>query len=35
LPKLDIEIPPGIFATDQAAHYEAISHVIYYPLFSG
>jgi hypothetical protein len=29
LPKLDIEIPPGIFMTDQAAHYEATSHVIH------
>jgi hypothetical protein len=26
LPKLDIEIPPGIFLTDQSAHYKAISH---------
>jgi hypothetical protein len=34
LPKLDIEIPAGILMTDQAAHYQAIGHVIYYPLFS-
>jgi hypothetical protein len=31
LPKLDIEIPPGILLADQAAHYKAISHLIYYP----
>jgi hypothetical protein len=34
LPKLDIEVPAGIFMTDQSAHYNAISHVFYYPLFS-
>jgi hypothetical protein len=33
LPKLDIEIPSGIFLTNQAAHYKAIGHMIYYPLF--
>src|ERR1035438_5470693 len=29
LPKLDIEIPPGILLADQAAHYKAISHLNY------
>jgi hypothetical protein len=27
LPKLDVEIPPGILLADQAAHDKAIGHV--------
>jgi hypothetical protein len=31
LPKLDIEIPPGILLADQGAHYQAIGHVSIIP----
>jgi hypothetical protein len=31
LPKLDIELPPGILLADQAAHYKAIGHVSIIP----
>jgi hypothetical protein len=35
LPKLDIEIPAGILLADQAAHYQAIGHLLYYPAICG